>query len=133
MKARSSPKRGSGRPQGRNYGPAIRARLPHELDYAARSACKLLGISMSRLIRAGIEAKLTELVPKVVEIVDDPKTQPMRCMRLMEFLRDMALGSVALHKLGPLAPTGQKPVRSGPVLPSLRIRRPDIALRRLAP
>ena len=104
--------------------------MPHELEYAARSACKLLGISMSRFIRAGIEAKLAELVPKCVEIVENPKTQPMRCLRLMEFLRDVALGSVALHKPGPLVPTGQKPVRSGPVIPSLRIRRPDALLRR---
>ncbi len=67
---------------------------------------------MSRLIRAGVEAKLAELLPKVVDIVEDPKTKPMRCLRLMEFLRDVALGSAALHSPTPLDQTGQQPARS---------------------
>lgn len=88
---------------------------------------------MSRLIRAGVEAKLAELLPKVVDIVEDPKTKPMRCLRLMEFLRDVALASLALRSPKPLDRAPRKPVSRGAVLPSLRIRYPDAALRRYMP
>ena len=104
--------------------------MPHELEQVARSACRLLGVSMSRFIRAGVEAKLAELVPKVVEIVEHPKTKPWRCLRLMEFLRDISRASLALHQPMPYVEASRDAAVGHPQIPEVRIRRPDAALRR---
>lgn len=104
--------------------------MPHELEQVARSACRLLGVSMSRFIRAGIEAKLAELVPKVVEIVENPKTQPGRCLRLMEFLRDISRATLALHQPMPYVEALRDAAEGHPQIPEIRIRRSDAQLRR---
>ncbi|MCZ6652650.1 MAG: hypothetical protein O7D91_06440 [Planctomycetota bacterium] len=85
---------------------------------------------MSRFIRAGLEGALADLIPKLVEIVEDPKTQPWRCLRLMEFLRDISRASLSLHQPMPFVDALRDAAEGHPQIPEIRIRRPDAQLRR---
>ena len=108
---------------------AVTVRLPHEMRDVCRKACRLLGISMSQFIRAGIESKLAQMIPPCVEIAKDQSAPPTRRMRIMEFLHDAARASMCLSAPMEIVNSVRANHSDLPIIHKLRIRRSDPALR----
>ncbi len=98
-------------PPGRKYGAAIRVRLTLEVDQAVRAARRILGISLSQFIRAGVEMKMAELLPRCVNIADDSNANGRTRLRMIEFLRKCQKAALSLHVPSKL-PTTKREARA---------------------
>ena len=94
------------------YSRSIRVRLPVEVDRAVRAARRHLGISLSAFVRAGIEAKLVEMIPRCVEIARDPTAKPGHRLKTIEFLAQSRRAWAALHKPEVLPPPKKRRAKS---------------------
>ena len=84
-------------PPGRKYGAAIRVRLTLEVDQAVRAARRIMGISLSQFIRAGVEMKMAELLPRCVNIADDSNANGRTRLQMIEFLRKCQKAALSLQ------------------------------------
>ena len=75
----------------------VRVRLPTEVERAARSLCKMTGMSMSAFIRSGIEAHLAQIVPEYVRIAEDSNMPARERFRVLNMLRKLVWAGLALH------------------------------------
>lgn len=80
-------KRKPGRPKGRVYRRGIAVCLTPESYQALEAARTLFGFSLGKMIRAGVDRALAEVVPKAMSMLGDPKTSGSRSLILLEFLR----------------------------------------------
>ena len=85
------------RPYGEQFDYLLTAKVPMELDRAVRMGSELLGVSMSAVIRKGIEMGLAQLAIRSVEGIRDTKMRASRKMALMKFLRATREAALKLH------------------------------------
>ncbi len=87
------------RPRGGKFGRSVRVRLPVEFEELLPLARRLLGVSLSGLMRASLETTLARMVTASVEILRDPNAPAPQRLRLMRFLRECQ--RAALMRQGP--------------------------------
>ncbi len=112
-------------------GESIHVRLPLELEEVARKACKLTGMKMSKLVRAGLEKCLAELLVQSAELAQDPSVPGRRRMQLALFVKDVVETGWATHGLSTEELLAKRSVPRKAWPKELKIRRPDPSLRKL--
>ena len=75
----------------------IRVCLPVDTDRALRALRAEFGMSVSELVRAGVEHTLAEFVPKAVALIRDKSVPTRRRLRMMRFIRSAGITNLALH------------------------------------
>ena len=68
-----------------------------EMEKVARSACRILKVSMSDLIRSGIEKRLAEMMPQCMAIAENEQRSGATRIKMVKFLDRVVEGSLALH------------------------------------
>ncbi len=89
-----------GRTPGRQHDRVIHVRLPSPAVKALKVMASDLGISVSRLVRAGVDAKLAELVPTLVELSRDETASPAKRLRAMKMLRQLTIAELYMGPMG---------------------------------
>ena len=79
------------------FARGIRVCLPVATDRALRALRAEFGVSVSELVRAGVERELAEFVPKCVAIARDKSVPARRRLRMMRFLNRACISNLALH------------------------------------
>ena len=79
-------RRKPGRPRGPHVGEAVRARLTPELHRAAQAAKKILGVSMSDLIRAGVQQQVIQATKRCIDLVRSPGGSFNKKLRALDFI-----------------------------------------------
>lgn len=82
-----STKNKPGRPKGRHVGPSVRARLTPELYQAAQAAKRVLGLSLSDLIRLGVRNAVASACRRAAEIARSHERGGGSRLRALEFLQ----------------------------------------------
>jgi hypothetical protein len=92
-------KRKTNRPYGERMTRSFRVRCPPELGSALRAMRRLLGISISDAVRAGmVHALAWDAIPRAVAMIEDPSTTGAMRIKLVEFLRTCAKADLALNR-----------------------------------
>ena len=93
-------RRKPGRPRGPHVGEAVRARLTPELHTAAQAAKKVLGVSMSELIRAGVQQQVIQATQRCIELVRTSGVSFRKKLRALDFIHNVKFIDAA-NKLPP--------------------------------
>lgn len=61
----------------------------------ARKAARMLGITLSQVVRAGVRNKVVEMINKAVEIVKEGRLNTRTQLEMIRFLDDCAMADLA--------------------------------------
>ncbi len=86
------------RPYGQLMNRAVRVRFPPEVDSVLRRMRRQFGISVSHLVRCGVQRMLADMIPGAVELIRDPQTDASVKIKFIDLVRACARADLSLHE-----------------------------------